>query len=64
MIVPPDMDKIKRIADDLAEEIEVLETKLENENCEHKINELRYEIRSKGLTLFDYQRTLNSNKYN
>jgi len=63
MIVPPDMEKIKKIALSLEDEIKTLENKLENETCKNKINELRAEIRAKGLTLFGYQRTLSSRKY-
>jgi len=63
MIVPPDMRKIKEIAIGLEDEIKTLENKLENETCKNKINELRAEIRAKGLTLFGYQRTLSSRKY-
>ena len=64
MIVPPDMEKIKNIAQNLENEIKTLEGKLKNETCESKISELRTEIRTKGLTLFEYQRTLSSRKYN
>jgi len=63
MIVPPDMEKIKKIALSLENEINKLENELENETCKNKINELRAEIRDRGLTLFGYQRTLNSRKY-
>jgi len=63
MIVPPDMEKIKKIALNLEDEIKTLENKLENETCKNKINALRAEIRAKGLTLFGYQRTLSSRKY-
>ena len=64
MIVPPDMEKIREIASFLEDEVKALENSLKNETCESKINELRDEIRAKGLTLFGYQRTLNSKKYN
>ena len=63
MIVPPDMEKIKKIALNLEDEIKTLENKLELETCKNKINSLRTEIRAKGLTLFGYQRTLSSRKY-
>jgi len=63
MIVPPDMGKIKEIAIGLEDEIKTLENKLKNETCKNKLNELRAEIRAKGLTLFGYQRTLSSRKY-
>ena len=63
MITPPDMDKIKNIAMSLEDEINTLKGKLENETCQGKIDELRAEIRAKGLTLFGYQRTLSSRKY-
>jgi len=63
MIVPPDMEKIKKIALSLENEIKALENKLENETCNEKINELQAEIRAKRLNLFGYQRTLNSRKY-
>ena len=38
--------------------------KLEKTECEDSINELRAELRAKGLMLHEYQRTLNSIKYN
>jgi len=63
MIVPPDMDKINKIAKSLEDEIKTLGYKLENETCKNKINELQAEIRAKGLALFGYQRTLSSRKY-
>ena len=63
MIVPPDMEKIKKIALSLEDEIKMLENSLKNETCKNKINELKSEIRAKGLTLFEYQRTLSSRKY-
>jgi len=64
MIVPSDMDRIKKIASILEDEIKTLENKLKNETNKNNINELQVEIRAKGLTLFGYQRTLNSRKYN
>ena len=63
MIVPPDMEKIEKIAMSLNVEIKALECKLEDETCKDKISELRTEIRALGLVLFGYQRTLSSRKY-
>ena len=63
MIVPPDMGKIKNIADQLECDIKVLEKKLKETECKNKICELQAEIRNKGLILFNYQRTLSSRKY-
>jgi len=57
------MGKIKKIADQLECDIEVLEKKLRETECKSKIYELQTEIRNKGLTLFNYQRTLSSRKY-
>ena len=64
MIVPPDMKNIEKIASALEAEIRALEEQVEEEKCQDKINELRAEIRKKGMALFGYQRTLNSIKYN
>ncbi|MCL2364244.1 MAG: hypothetical protein FWC71_06230 [Defluviitaleaceae bacterium] len=64
MIVPPDMDKIKKIAADLEADIQSLEEKLKHETCEGKIGALQVEIRAKGLTQYGYQRILGSRKYN
>ena len=64
MIVPPNMEIIKKYADGLEEDIKKLDEKLKETTCERKISELQAEIRAKGLTLFGYQRTLNSIKYN
>ena len=63
MIVPPDMEKIKKIVSSLEHEIKTLENKLENETRKDKIDELQAEIKANGLTLFGYQRTLSSRKY-
>ena len=62
-MIIPDMERIKIIALSLEDEIKALENKLENETCKNIIVELQSEIRAKGLTLFGYQRTLNSRKY-
>ena len=64
MIVPPDMEVIRKIANGLEEEIKSLEVQLKETSCSDKINELRTEIKNKGLTLYGYQRTLSSRKYN
>jgi hypothetical protein len=57
------MEKIKKIAVSLEDEIKALEHTLANETSKDRINELQAEIKAKGLTLFGYQRTLNSRKY-
>ena len=64
MLVPPDMEKIKAIAKHLDEDIRILEELLKQTECNNKANELRAEIKAKGLVLHGYQRTLNSIKYN
>ncbi|MCL2420238.1 MAG: hypothetical protein FWD03_00100 [Defluviitaleaceae bacterium] len=63
MIVPTDMDVIRKIATHLEEAIKALEKELEKTKCQDKLSDLQNEIRAKRLTLFGYQRTLSSLKY-